>query len=82
MVSLVQHILAESLKQSNEVQKFVTSSIGLLGDMATLLDKYSNPAQTLNAEQIYEMAVALRNISTNYGAVALLKVAQDHVAGY
>lgn len=78
MVTAVQHILAESLKQSNEVQKFVTSNIQLLDQMDMLLEKYSTQ-QELSNEQLYEMALAIRAIGPNYGSVSLLKASLDHV---
>jgi hypothetical protein len=50
----------------------VNTNIQLLEEMAMLLEKYSGETIEVNEEQIYEIALAVRNIGTNYGSVSLL----------
>mmetsp|Transcript_17443 Transcript_17443/g.29349 ORF Transcript_17443/g.29349 Transcript_17443/m.29349 type:complete len:213 (+) Transcript_17443:833-1471(+) len=83
-VTAVQHILLESLKQSNDVQKNVTLSLQYLQkEMAMLCQKYSLDsvtAEELSSEQKLEIALALRQIGPYYGQISLLKIAEDYVS--
>lgn len=78
-VTAVQHILAESLKQSNEVQKFVNTQLQALREIQYLLQHFQDPVAEVNADQKYAMGLCLRNIGDNYYSVSLLKVAMDYV---
>ena len=78
VVTAVQHILAESLKQSNDVQKFVTTSLNLLPEMDRLVTQFAHKnVEDLSQDDIYSLAQGIITIDKYYHAVTLLHVAMS-----
>lgn len=76
VITAVQHILAESLKQSNDIQKFVTTTHALLPFMDKLVKDFAEKQATdLNDDEKYALACSLIEIKDLYHAVTLLHVA-------
>ena len=64
-VTAVSHILVESLKQSNDVSKFVKDSLSLLPEMDRLYTEYAS-ADTLEDEAKYALARGLIALGPYY----------------
>ena len=73
-VTAVSHILVESLKQSNEVSKFVKDSLSLLPEMNRLYTEFAS-VSSLEDDAKYALARGLITIGPYYQAVTLLDIA-------
>ena len=77
------HILSESLRQSKEIQRFVTNNLSLLEQMDGLIETYGslNPESDLplSNDDTYKLALSLRAIGQNYGSLSLLHISIAYV---
>lgn len=81
-ITAVQHILTESLKQSNEITKFVTANLSLLKDFDQIFHEFGgkNPQTDLPLpdDEQYKLAMALRSIGVHYGSVSMLHMSVQY----
>lgn len=77
MERVVNKVISDSLKKSNESSKFIMSTLPYVAKAVLYADKFSQ-LDSLTAEQKLEFGLYLREAGSHWNSVFLLAIAQEY----